>query len=128
MSNWTVIYFETEDGECPIEKFISSRSKNNKAKILSLLSILEEKEPTLPRPYADLLRDGIHELRIKLSGDQIRVLYFFCYQEFIILTHAFHKKSNKVPKSEIEKAIKLKDDFLSRITRSQLKEAKDEDA
>ena len=128
MSNWTVIYFETEDGECPIEKFISSRSKNNKAKILSLLSILEEKGPTLPRPYADLLRDGIHELRIKLSGDQIRVLFFFCYQEFIILTHAFQKKSNKVPKSEIEKAIKLKDDFLSRITRSQLKEAKDEDA
>jgi hypothetical protein len=42
----------------------------NKAKILSWLSMLEEKGPILPRPYADLLRDGIHEIRIKLSGNQ----------------------------------------------------------
>jgi hypothetical protein len=38
--------------------------------------------PTLPRPYADLLKDGIHELRIRLSGDHIRMLYFFCFRKF----------------------------------------------
>ena len=121
MKKWTVVYYETASGQCPVEEFVDSRSINNKAKILSLFSLLEEKGPTLPRPYADLLKDGIHELRIMLSGDQVRVLYFFCYRNYIILTHAFNKKSQKVPENEIKKAIKCRKDYLNRVTESQLK-------
>ena len=62
----------------------------------------------------------------KLSGDQIRVLYFFCYNDFIVLTHAFNKTSNRIPKKEIKYAKKLRDDFLDRITESQLREEYDE--
>jgi hypothetical protein len=89
---WTVAYYETVNGECPVMDFIDSRSKRNQAKTLSLISFLEERGPVLPRPYADLLEDGIHELRIKLSGNQVRILYFFCYKEYIILTHAFDQR------------------------------------
>jgi len=46
-------------------------------KIFSVFYYLEKQGPNLPRPYTDLLEDGIHELRIKLSGEQIRILYFF---------------------------------------------------
>ena len=126
MHNWKIIYYESNNGDCPIEDFIESRKTSNRAKILSLLAILEEKGPNLPRPYADLLEDGIHELRVKLSGDQIRVLYFFCYNDFIVLTHAFNKTSNRIPKKEIKYAKKLRDDFLDRITESQLREEYDE--
>jgi len=127
MSKWKIIYYETTDGQCPVETFINSRSINNKAKILSLFSALEEKGPNLPRPYSDLLKDGIHELRIKLSGEQIRILYFFCYKDFIILTHAFNKKSKRVPEKEINTAGKYRKDFLERIKESQLREEKNED-
>ena len=126
MKHWDIIYYESENGKCAIEDFINSRSINNKAKILSLFAKLEEKGSNLPRPYADLLKNGIHELRVKLSGDQIRFLYFFCYKDFIILTHVFNKKSSKVPEKEIKKALKYKDDFLDRITESQLREATNE--
>lgn len=54
---------------------------------MSWISILEENGPILPRPYADLLRNEIHELRVKLSGSQVRILYFFCFEDFIVLTH-----------------------------------------
>ncbi len=77
--------------------------------------MLEEKGPNLPRSFADFLADGIHELRIRLSGNQIRILYFFCYKDFIILTNYFNKKTDKVPKTEIAKAIKYKYDFLKRF-------------
>ena len=50
----------------------------------------------------DLLQDGIHELRIKLSGVQVRILYFFCYKDIIILTNIFDKHTDRVPKSEIK--------------------------
>lgn len=87
----------------------------DQAKILALISYLQDQGPTLPRPYADLLEDGIHELRVRLSGDQFRVLYFFYYRRFIVLTHAFVKVTTKVPKAEIQKAKKYRSDFLSRF-------------
>ena len=127
MSNWTIIYYESEKGDCPVQDFIQSRKTSNRAKILAWIRLLEEKGPNLPRPYADILKDGIHELRIKLSGDQIRILYFFCYKDFVILTHAFTKTSKKVQKSEIDLAKKYKKDFLENFNESQLREARNED-
>jgi len=64
---------------------------------------------------------GIHELRVKLSGDEIRILYFFCYQDFIVLTHAFQKTTDKVPDAEIRKAKKYRQDFLQRMTEDDLR-------
>ena len=126
-SKWNIIYYETVSEECYIRQFIDSRSKRNQAKILSLFSFLEEKGPNLPRPYSDLLEDGIHELRIKLSAEQIRFLYFFCYRNYIVLTHAFTKTTDRVPKKEIEKAKKIRDDFLNKFSEDDLKEWSNED-
>lgn len=112
---WKIIYYEDLQNESEIFNFINNLKENHQAKVLAWLSMLEEKWPNLPRPYADSLTDGIHELRIKLSGNQIRILYFFCYKDFIILTNYFNKKTDKVPKMEIEKAIKRKGDFLKRF-------------
>ena len=126
-NRWRVIYYETKNGECPVIKFIDSKTKRNQAKILSLISLLEEKGPTLPRPYSDILSDGIHELRIKLSGNQVRVLYFFCFREFIVLTHAFTKTTARVPIKEIKKAQKYREDFLDRVTENDIKEVLNED-
>jgi phage-related protein len=114
MNNWIVLYYSDEEGNCSVKDFIKSNSKRNRAKIINQIALLEEMGPILPRPYSDLLKDGIHELRIKLSGDQVRILYFFCYKQYIILTNWFIKKTDKVPSSEIKKAKKLRDDFLVR--------------
>mgnify|MGYP001580640452 CR=1 FL=1 len=119
---WHILYYETADGKCPIQNFINSRKDRDQAKVFSWLSLLEQHGPTLPRPYADLLTDGIHELRIKLSGEQLRILYFFCFKDFIILTHAFVKHTSEVPILEIKKAKVYRDDFLSRFNEKKLKE------
>lgn len=79
------------------------------------ISLLEEKGPQVPRPYADLLKDGIHELRIRLTGNQVRVLYFFCFQNLVVLTHAFTKTSAQVPPDQIKKAVKIKAEVISRF-------------
>jgi len=115
-----VLYYKNVDGTCPIREFVDSRKPREQAKILALISYLQDQGPILPRPYADLLEDGIHELRIKLSGDQFRVLYFFCYREFIVLTHAFMKTTAKVPTAEIQRARKYRADLLSRFKKSDL--------
>lgn len=119
---WHILYYETEDGRCPLQEFIDSRKERDQAKIFGWLSLLKMEGPNLPRPYADLLTEGIHELRIKLSGDQVRILYFFCFRDFIILTHCFVKHTDKVPISEISKSQKYRADFLSRFDERKLKE------
>jgi phage-related protein len=75
----------------------------------------------LPRPYADFLDEGIHELRIKLTGTQTRILYFFCYQNSIVLTNVFDKHTEEIPKAQIKLAKQSRIDFLSRFTENDIK-------
>ncbi|MDA3955255.1 type II toxin-antitoxin system RelE/ParE family toxin [Oceanispirochaeta sp.] len=120
--NWKIIYYEDVIGNSEVFDFLDTQKLKSKAKIFSWLSVLEEKGPLLPRPYADLLKDGVHELRIKLTGNQVRILYFFCYKDFIVLTNCFNKNTDKVPEKEIIKAKKCREDFLNRNSEKSLKE------
>jgi phage-related protein len=65
-------------------------------------------------------------MRRRLSGDQVRILYFFCYKDFIVLTNWFTKNTGKVPVREIEKARKLRNDFIHRISEQSLRNATNE--
>ena len=114
MTKWEVVYYTDTRGSCPVKEFIDSRTAANQAKIMAFIALLEERGPNLPRPYADLLRDGIHELRLKLSGDQMRILYFFAHRRRIVLSHFFRKNAAKVPNREILRAATARDDFLRR--------------
>ena len=112
---WHVIYYEDSAGFSQVFDFIEKRKTREKAKALAWIEQLEIRGPNLPRPYADLLEDGIHELRLKLSGNQVRILYFFCFKDFIVLTNASIKTTSKVPKSEIQTAKTRRTDFLKRF-------------
>jgi phage-related protein len=98
----------------------------DQAKIFALIFNLQDRGPTLPRPYADLLEDEIPDPRIRLSGDQFRVLYFFCFRIFIVLTHAFAKVTAKVSRVEIQKAKKYRSDFFSRFEEPDLEPMHDD--
>ncbi|MDR0448487.1 MAG: type II toxin-antitoxin system RelE/ParE family toxin [Treponema sp.] len=120
-SKWQLLYYVKKDGTKPVEEYIKKCSINERAKTLAFIEHLIEKGPDLNRPYADLLEDGIHELRIKLTGNQVRILYFFCYNDIIILTNVFEKHTDKVPKSEIKIAKKYRNDFLGRYTEQEIR-------
>lgn len=118
---WNVLYYEPKGGKSEVCEFINKRKEKEKGKILAFVADLEEKGPQLPRPYADILEDGIHELRIRLKGDLFRVMYFFCFRNFIVFTNCFAKNTQKVPLSEIEKAKKCRTDFFQRFTEDSLR-------
>lgn len=117
-----VIYYIESNGYCPVREFIDDKKLKNRAKILALIKQLEIDGPNLPRPYADLLEDGIHELRIRIAADKggthTRILYFFFDGNNIILTNGFMKTTDKVPKSEIKKAKKYRTDYLKQKRRT----------
>nr|WP_320015219.1 type II toxin-antitoxin system RelE/ParE family toxin [uncultured Desulfobacter sp.] len=117
---WRVLFCDGMENACPVMDFINSRPRKHQVKLLRLIGLLEEHGPTLPRPYADVLHDGVHELRFNLSQDQIRVLYFFCYQKFIVLYEVFFKKTRRVPEKYIDQVIAYRDNFLSRVSEKNL--------
>jgi phage-related protein len=120
--DWSVKFYRNDEGECPVEDFLNDLSENDRDKIQVWLDVLEDRGINLHRPQADYLRDGIHELRIKLSKGGTRTLYFFCFETTIILTHAFYKRTDKVPENEINRALIYKQDILNRFNKDNITE------
>ncbi len=75
-------------------------------KILRWIEALETHGPNVPRPYADVVRGKIRELRIVFGSNQYRLLYFFAGKQ-IVVTHGFVKKTGPVPVQELERAERL---------------------
>lgn len=102
---WEIDFFEKENGRCPLQEFLDSLSpKKDLPFIMNAMNQLQELGNNLRRPHADLLEDGIYELRVKTQNGQFRFLYFFFNREKIIFTHGIKKKTKKVPPKEIELA------------------------
>lgn len=66
----------------------------------------------LRRPEADLLRDGIYELRARLGTVNYRILYFFHGRDITVLAHAIIKE-NEIPNVEINRALERKRIFVA---------------
>ena len=110
---YEVLFYEGDDGNCPVDDFLDGLAVNIRAKVEKWMEKLEEEGPNLPRPYADLLRDKIRELRINFGTNNYRILYFFNGKE-IVMTHAFVKKTRGVPDAEIERAKIMMKDYKRR--------------
>jgi phage-related protein len=55
--------------------------------------------------------DALYEIRIKHGSDIFRIFCFFDEGKLIVLANGFQKKTPKTPKSEIEKALKIKKEY-----------------
>ena len=101
---YELLFYRNDRGDAPVEKYILEQPEKDRAKILVRLELLAEKGPTLKRPFADVLRGRLRELRVPRGRNQHRILYFFVLRTKVILLHAFRKKTGKVPKREMEVA------------------------
>ena len=96
MAGFEVIFYEKENGDCPVEEFIDSLDVKMRAKMVGLLELLEEKGNQLREPYSKLIDDGIFEIRCKVGNNITRVIYFFYYEGKIILTNGFVKSHKRL--------------------------------
>ena len=114
---WEIEFYESPTKECPTEEFLRSLHKKDELPyVMREIDLLKEFGNKLHRPHADYLENGIYELRIRVQNKQFRLLYFYFFQEKIIISHGIRKEA-KVKNSEIKKAISHKNDYLSRHER-----------
>ncbi|TDD97318.1 type II toxin-antitoxin system RelE/ParE family toxin [Flavobacterium cellulosilyticum] len=94
------------------EEFFVKQREKVKAKIIWTLELIEELE-RIPETYLKHLEntDGLYEIRVQQGSDIFRIFCFFDQGQLIILTNGFQKKTLKTPKKEIEKALKIKNEY-----------------
>ena len=93
------------------EFFISQRDKV-KDKIIWTLDLIQELQ-RVPETYLKHIEntDGLYEIRVQLGNDIFRIFCFFDQGQLVILANGFQKKTQKTPKQEIEKALKIKKEY-----------------
>ena len=85
-----------------------------KAKIVWTFDLIEEVE-RVPETYLKHLEntDGLYEIRVQLASDIFRIFCFFDQEQLVVLANGFQKKTQKTPKQEIDKALKIKKEYES---------------
>lgn len=96
------------------EDFLLEQSIKVQDKIFKIIEAIEtlERVPTNYLKSIDGAR-GLYEARIQLGSNIWRVLCFFDNLKLVILLNGFQKKTQKTPKNEIEKALKLMAKYFS---------------
>ena len=81
-------------------------------KILWTFRILEYVQHVLEEYLKHLKStDGLYELRIQQGSDIFRIFCFFDEGQLIVLANGYQKKTRRTPKSEIEKALRIKKEY-----------------
>ena len=90
------------------EEFLLEQPQKVQDKIFKIIEAIE----TLERVPANYLKsmegtNGLYEARIQLGSNIWRVFCFFDNGKLVILLNGFQKKTQKTPKNEMDKALKL---------------------
>lgn len=98
-----VIAFENH-----FENFLLEQPKKVQDKIFKIIEAIETLE-RVPSNYLKAMEgtNGLYEARIQLGSNIWRVFCFFDNGKLVILLNGFQKKTQKTPKIEIEKALRL---------------------
>ena len=67
----------------------------------------------VPEKYFQHLKGtkGLYEIRVEVGNNIYRIFSFFDKGNIVVLGNAFQKKTQKTPKQELEKALKIMEEY-----------------
>ncbi len=94
------------------QEFFEKQTKKVKAKIVWTFDLVEDLN-RVPETYLKHIEntDGLYEIRVQLGSDIFRVFCFFDQEKLVVLANGFQKKTQKLPKKEIDMALKIKAEY-----------------
>ena len=95
------------------EAFMETLTAEQRKKInygLLLLKTIDR----LPKKFVKHLEDGLYELRTEFEGNIFRTFFIFDHGDLVVLFNGFQKKSQKTPRTEIEKAKRIRQEYYER--------------
>ena len=103
----TIIFYKSY-----FEDFFIKQRNKVKDKIIWTFDLIEEIQ-NIPDTYLKHIEgtEGLYEIKVQLRNEIFRIFCFFDEGKLIILCNGFQKKTQKTPKSEIVKALKIRGEF-----------------
>lgn len=103
----TVIFFKDY-----FESFFVKQNEKVQKKIVWTINLIEEIQ-NVPEKYLKHIKgtDGLYEVRVQVGSNIFRIFCFFDQGQLVVLMNGFQKKSQKTPKTEIEKALKIRKEY-----------------
>lgn len=97
--------------------FYEKQPDNVQAKIEWTLNLIRVM-PIVPEKYFSYMKGykGLYEIRVEVSSNICRIFSFFDKGNLVILANAFQKKTQKTPKQEIERALKIMEEYQNELS------------
>ena len=94
------------------KSFYVDQEDKVKKKILWTFRVIEELDQ-IPETYFKFIKNssGIYEIIVQVGNNIFRVFCFFDIDNLVVVGHGFQKKTQKTPKSEIERAEQIKKEY-----------------
>jgi len=93
--------------------FYSKLSDGVKRKIQYAFDLIKQVDMVPKKFLAPMTGyEGLFEIRIEYQSNIYRIFCCFDEGQLIVLFNGFQKKSQKTPKNEIEKAVRLKKEYF----------------
>ena len=94
------------------QEFFEKQRGKVKYKIIWTLYLIEDLQK-VPESYLKHIEntDGLFEIGVQQGSDIFRIFCFFDQGQLVVITNGFQKKTQKTPKQEIDKALKIKQDY-----------------
>ena len=104
IQKWELIFWQDDNGNCPVEEWLSELSPVHKKRMAKLLGYLENLGNELKMPHSKCLTPNLYELRDTGKGPGYRL--FYCFQKrFVVLLLVPGEKDSQ--KRDIQKAQKI---------------------
>lgn len=103
---WEIEYYTKEDGTSLIKDFIDGLPLKAKARTVKTLDLLESYGIQMGEPHIKYVAKKLWELRIKAREGIFRFFFTTKRGRTIILLHGFQKKTEKIPKRELDVALR----------------------
>ena len=93
--------------------FYQNQDEKVKTKILYVLELIKQVD-RVPEKFLKHLTgtDGLYEIRIEHKSNIYRLFCCFDEGKLVVLFNGFQKKTQKTPKGELEKALRLMQDYF----------------
>ncbi|TDG34810.1 type II toxin-antitoxin system RelE/ParE family toxin [Pedobacter changchengzhani] len=96
--------------------FYEDQNDKVQAKIEWILNLIKV-TPKVPEKFFKHMQGtkGLYEIRVEVGSNIYRIFSFFDKGNLVVLGNGFQKKSQKTPKQEIEKALKIMEEYQNDI-------------
>ena len=96
--------------------FYENQDDKVQAKIEWTLNLIKV-TPKVPEKFFKHMQGtkGLYEIRVEVGSNIYRIFSFFDKGNLVVLGNGFQKKSQKIPKQEIERALEIMEEYQNDI-------------